>query len=138
MKPAGDERTPDGSEQLPGPATGEQLLDVRSTDHDDALVLEVSGELDGLTAPRLRAVLRNAFARLDGRVLVLDLTKVWFLGSPGLRALLDGAKEAGGQPGRLPLRVVVDRNRPVLRPIEMTGMDNVLALFYDVDEALAG
>lgn len=138
MKPAGDERTPDGSERTPDPSSGEQLLNVRSVDRDDALILMVSGDIDGLTAHRLRTAIGHAFARLDGRVLVLDLTEVQFLGSPGLRTLIDSAKEARSHPGGGPLRVVVDRNRPVIRPIEITGMDNVLALYDDVDQALTG
>lgn len=113
-------------------------MDLTRTDRDDALVVAVSGEVDGLTAPRLRAAMRDAFDRLAGRVLILDLTNVEFLGSPGLRTLLDSAHEAMEHPGYEPLRVVVDQNRPVVRPIEIVGLDNVLALYHSVTDALAG
>ncbi|HEX3591497.1 MAG TPA: anti-sigma factor antagonist [Pseudonocardiaceae bacterium] len=137
MKPAGDERTPDGRAQAaPGPGR-EQLLSVAFDDRGDALVVAVSGEVDGLTAPRLRAALRDAFDRLSGRILVLDLADVEFLGSAGLRTLLDSAREAMGHPGYQPLRVVVDSNRPVVRSIEIVGLDNVLALYDSVPDALA-
>jgi anti-sigma B factor antagonist len=35
------------------------------------------------------------------------------------------------------LRVVVDPNRPVIRPIRTMGLDEVLSLFRTVDEAVA-
>lgn len=138
MKPVGDERTPDGRAQEAAGPGREQLLSVLFEDRSDALLVVVSGEVDGLTAPRLRVAMRETFDRLAGRILVLDLADVQFLGSPGLRTLLDSAREAMTHPGYQPLRVVVDSNRPVIRPIEIVGLDNVLALYKNVAEALAG
>lgn len=137
MKPAGDERTPDGAAHAEAGPPREQLMSTSTDERDDALVLLVEGEIDGLTAPRLRAAIDTAFDRLNGRVLVLDLTQVEFLGSAGLRALLDSAAEAMRLDGYQPLRVVVDENRPVVRPIEIVGLDNVLALYDSVSDALA-
>ena len=137
VKPAGDERTPDGAAHAETGPAREQLLSTSTDDRDDAVVLFVEGEIDGLTAPRLRGVIGAAFDRLNGRVLVLDLTKVQFLGSAGLRTLLDSAAEAMRHDGYQPLRVVVDENRPVVRPIEIVGLDKVLALYHSVSDALA-
>lgn len=119
-----------------GPA-GEQLMNLRIVDQDDALILLIDGEVDKLTIPRLRLALSAAFARLCGRRLVVDLTDVSFLGSPGLQALADSAAEAAHHRGDEPLRVVVDNTRPVIRPIQLAGLDQVLALYYNVPEALA-
>ena len=116
----------------------EQLIGLRREDRSDAVVVQVSGAVDGLTAPRLRTLIVGALDQLDGRPLVLDLTEVGFFGSSGLRALADGTERAATRPGFEPLRVVVDHNRPVLRPIELTGYDAVLALYHDVDAAVAG
>jgi anti-sigma B factor antagonist len=138
VKPAGDERTSDGGDLAAQRPPREQLLNVRTVDRDATVLLRVDGAVDGLTAPRLRSALADAFDRLDGRALVLDLTEVTFLGSPGLRALFDGANEAVHHRGFRPLRVVVDHSRPVIRPIEIVGLDNVLALYHDVDEAVRG
>lgn len=106
-------------------------MTVRAEDRDDVLILTVEGDVDGLTAPRLAAAISNAYRVLAGRPLVLDLTKVQFLGSTGLRTLREGAKGPG------PLRVVVDQARPVIRPIEIVGLDQILALYHTVAEALA-
>jgi len=130
-----------GDEMVPGTPGGppeEQLLTVVVVERDDALILRVTGEVDGLTVARLRTAVADAFAELEARMLVVDLTAVRFLGSPGLRALLDTAAHAATMPGYRTLRVVVDRNRPVIRPLEVTGMDKVLALYHEVTDALAG
>jgi anti-sigma B factor antagonist len=134
--PAGDERTPDGASSASVRPASEQLMTVHAHDRDTAIVVTVDGAVDALTVPRLRTALREAFARLEGRVLVVDLSTVEFLGSPGLRALSDSAGEAVHHAGVRPLRVVVDHTRPVIRPIEIVGLDGVLSLYHDVAEAL--
>lgn len=136
MKPASDERTPDGGTAADYPDR-EQLMTVRTDDRDDVLILTVEGDVDGLTAPRLSRAVADAFGNLAGRLLVLDLTNVKFLGSTGLRTLRDSAHEAVHHQGMQPLRVVVDRTRPVIRPIEIVGLDQLLALYHTVDDAIA-
>ena len=84
---------------------------------------------------RLRAAVAAGFDQLrDGEVLVIDLTEVTFLSSQGLQALVEVTLAA--QQRREPLAIVVDHTRPVVRPIEVTGLDEVLALFNTVEDAL--
>jgi anti-sigma B factor antagonist len=138
VKPAGDELRPDGGEAVAGFPGQEQLISVRRADRPDAVVVAVSGAVDGLTAPRLRSVLGIALEQLDDRPVIVDLTDVGFFGSAGVRALAESAGQASTRPGFQALRVVVDRNRPVLRPIELTGYDAILALYDNVEDAVAG
>jgi anti-sigma B factor antagonist len=138
VKPAHDEQTPHGGGHVGGRPGREQLMTVRWSDQDDAIILTVCGEIDGLTAPRLRMAIAETFDRLGGRLLVVDLTEVTLLGSPGLRTLRDSAEEAVHHRGLWPLRIVVDEARPVIRPIEMVGLDQILALYHSVSDALAG
>lgn len=138
VKPASDERTPDGSEHVGEWPDREQLMTVRSSDQNNAVILTVRGDIDGLTASRLRTAITEAFDRLDGRLLVVDLTEVTLLGSPGLRILRESAEEAVHHRGLRPLRIVVDETRPVIHPIQIVGLDQILALYYSVDHALAG
>lgn len=96
-------------------------------------VVEVRGEVDAMTAPRL---VEAVTAALDGeRPVVVDLTEVTFLDSAGLSALVR-TTERGEQRGE-PLRLVVDHNRPVLRPIQLTGLEDRLALYDSVEDATA-
>jgi anti-sigma B factor antagonist len=63
---------------------------------------------------------------------VVDLSAVTFLGSRGIAALVGANRQSRGEA----LRVVVDANRPVIRPLEVTGLDEVLALHHSVAEAI--
>ena len=121
-----------------GPAD-EQLVRIETARiahaKGEALVVTVAGEIDLYTVDRLRAAVAAGFDQLhDGEVLVIDLTEVTFLSSQGLQALVEVTLAA--QQRREPLAIVVDHTRPVVRPIEVTGLDEVLALFNTVEDAL--
>jgi len=118
-----------------GQPAREQLLTTDSREVGDAVVVTVRGEVDVMTAPRLRDAVARAFDAPEAGAVVLDLTGVTFLGSNGLAALVDAVTEARQR--REPLRVVVDDTRPVLRPLQLTGLDSLLALYHSVEEALA-
>lgn len=131
----GQEPAADGPAATRVPAR-EQLMTVTVDERDEAVVLTVRGEVDGLTAPRLHDAVCGVFDHLDGRVLVVDLTEVRFFGSPGLHVLTVSAREAVEQRGHRPLRIVVDDTRPVVRPIQHSGLEALLALYHDVPSAL--
>jgi anti-anti-sigma factor len=101
------------------------------------LVVHVTGELDMVTAPSLRAEVVEIFehGRAADRVLVFDLTSVDFIGSSGLAVLAEAVQraEAANLP---PIRLVV-ASRAVRRTVEVTGMDAVLAIFPDLTVATA-
>ena len=101
------------------------------------LVVQVTGELDMVTAPSLRAEVVTAFehGRLIDRVLVFDFTSVDFIGSSGLAVLAEAVQR--GEADRLPpIRLVVG-SRAVRRAVEVTGMDAVLAVYPDLATATA-
>lgn len=116
------------------PPAAEQLLTVEVASRVGAVLVTVVGELDLMTAPRLRAALQSALRRAAGAPVVVDLTGVTLLGSSGLAALVDAARQA--QDLDEPLRLVVDHKRPVLHPLQITGLDHVLALYHSLDAAL--
>ncbi len=88
------------------------------------VVLTVSGEVDSSTAPSLRAVVDSAFA--DGaRSLTVDLDGVTFLDSAGL-CVLAGAHRRAAEDGVV-LRVVAS-TRAVIRPLQITGLYDLLAV----------
>ena len=117
----------------PQPAP-ETTLTITSQRRDAAVVVTVVGEVDMDTAPQVSAAVTAAFAEIGAHCYVLDLTNVTYLGSAGLTALLDATRRAESRSE--PLLVVVDANRPVIRPIEITGLDEVLRLYHSLDEAL--
>jgi anti-sigma B factor antagonist len=82
---------------------------------------------------RFRAAIAVGFEDLrDGEILVLDLTEVTFSDSHGLDVLVTATE--GAQQRRASLPIAVEHTRPVIRPIELTGLDTVLALFDTVED----
>jgi anti-sigma B factor antagonist len=122
-----------GTGALPPP---EELLAIERTRVGEAAVISLTGEVDGATAPRLREVVLDALSAPDTDVVVVDLTDVTFLSSAGLGALVEAHRAAHRRSE--PLRVVVDHARPVLRPLQLAGLDQVLTLFHFLDTALHG
>ena len=91
------------------------------------------GELDISTAPRLEEELRRVEAG-SPRVLVLDLSKLTFMDSTGLRLLI-GADARAREAGR---RLVLIRgNEMVQRVLRVTRLDERLEIVSDPG-ALAG
>ncbi|WP_274383643.1 anti-sigma factor antagonist [Saccharothrix deserti] len=105
------------------------VLGIRLTRVGDVLVVGVSGELDMDTVPEVRATVLSGLSETPS-ALVLDLSDVVFFSSSGLSLLLDAR-------GRVDTFAVVATRRAVLRPIELTTVASLLAVFPTVDEALA-
>lgn len=110
----------------------EQLMSVDGHTIDENRVVTVAGEVDMMTTPELGARLRQELAGAPA-LLVVDLSKVQFLGSSGLAVLVetgDSAAERG-----LRLRLVCS-SREVLRPLEATGLTELFDIYPDLDAAL--
>jgi anti-anti-sigma factor len=95
-------------------------------------VFDVEGELDLSTAPRLCGRIDQALKTRGVRILV-DLTKLEFCDSTGLRALFGTAREA--RVLRAPLRIVQPTYPGAVRVFELVGAAEFLPL---VDEAATG
>jgi anti-sigma B factor antagonist len=124
----------DGSTSGEPPVT-EQLMQLTRSVAANCQVLVVSGEIDALTVPRLTDALQTIFDAHQGARVVLDLSRVRFLASSGLRVLLEMTQEGVRQ--HEPLYIVVDQARPVIRPIQVAGLRRRLELFHSVDDAVA-
>lgn len=114
----------------------EDLLIIDRAQVGTAVVLTLTGEVDSATAPQLREAVLDALTTPDAGPVVVDMTEVTFLSSAGLGALVE-AHQSADRHGE-PLRVVVDHARPVLRPLQLSGLDQVLTLFHFLDNALRG
>ncbi|WP_410596419.1 STAS domain-containing protein [Amycolatopsis sp. lyj-23] len=106
---------------------------IARTEQEDAVVVEVAGDVDTTTAPALVQAADEALAE-QPQVLVVDLTRVEFLASPGLTALLTIHRNAGTATA---VRIVAS-GRATLRPIQLTGLEESLSLFPTREAALAG
>ncbi|WP_225440078.1 STAS domain-containing protein [Amycolatopsis eburnea] len=98
-----------------------------------ALVLEVTGELDLLTAPQLEGAFATAFADKPD-LLVIDLTGVSFMASLGMTVLLKAQRSAAPS---AKVRVVAPEGSVVARTLQLTGLLEVLAVAPTVPAALS-
>jgi anti-sigma B factor antagonist len=126
------------SQNRPGTGDDVQAPDVPEGWHAEhhvvghLVVVAVSGEVDALTAPRLTAAIREARAAAPDAGLIVDLSRIEFLASAGVTALLTVRNQV---PPRTAFGVVVDG--PARRSMTILGVDSVIALYRTVDEALA-
>jgi anti-sigma B factor antagonist len=98
-------------------------IDIQVEAHDEELVVSVVGDLDMATSPTLSNVLRSS-PPSHGTV-VLDLSRVDFMGSSGVATIIDAREDLAGRGQDLVLRLPSD---PVQRVLALTGVDELLAL----------
>jgi anti-anti-sigma factor len=96
----------------------------------DAVVLTVAGEIDMTTAPALEDAVRQSLAE-GPAMLVIDLSGAEFFSSAGIAVLMLAHRNESG----VALRVVAT-DRIVLRPLELTGLTDDLAIYDSLDTAL--
>lgn len=97
-------------------------------------IVEVGGEVDVATAPRLREQLIKLVNDQRFRI-VVDLGGVDFIDSTGLGVLIGALKRVRTHDGDLAL---VCTERRILKVFEITGLDRVFRIRDTVDDAVAG
>ena len=109
-------------------------LNVRTRSEGDWSIIEVEGEVDMFTSPKLREAIVRTVDTGSYRILV-DLEGVTFMDSTGLGTLVGGLKRVKEHDGILAL---VCSSRSVMRVLTITGLNNVFSISSSVEEALAG
>jgi anti-sigma B factor antagonist len=100
---------------------------------DGIEVIDVQGEIDMYTAPRLRELLIDLVSQGSYR-LVVNLDKVGFLDSTGLGVLVGGLKRVRAHDGSLDLVCTQQR---ILKILKITGLTQVFGIYQTVDQAIA-
>ncbi len=102
-------------------------------DKDGFEVIDVQGEIDIYTAPRLRELLIDLVSK-GSYQLVVNLDEVGFLDSTGLGVLVGGLRRVRAHDGSLDL--VCTRER-VLKILKITGLTEVFGIYETADQAIA-
>jgi anti-anti-sigma factor len=113
-------------------------LEVTQDVHGDAVVLRVAGEIDSSTVVELADRLDSAFTAASedsSRLLVVDLSGVTYFGSAGLNSILDFYQR--GRAAGVAVRVVAN-SAQVIRPMQVTKLDEVLRPYSTLDDAVDG
>ncbi len=97
-------------------------------------LLTLTGEVDLYTAPRFKD---DLVALIEGAAVdvVIDLSGVTFIDSTALGVIISGVKRLHERDGRL---LIVAGSRPVVRILNITGLDKVLTIFDSREAAFAG
>ena len=98
------------------------MLNIEKQLQNDALTVSLEGRLDTTTAPALEAELKSA---LDGvKSLTLDLEKLEYISSAGLRVLLYAQKQMNIA-GEMKLK---NANETVMEIFDVTGFSDILTI----------
>ncbi len=110
-------------------------MDLKLGHHarDGIEVIDVQGEIDMHTAPRLRELLIDLVSR-GSYQLVVNLDKVGFLDSTGLGVLVGSLKRVRAHDGSLDLVCTQQR---ILKIFRITGLTEVFGIYETVDQAVA-
>ena len=100
---------------------------------DGIEVVDVEGEIDVYTAPRLRELLIDLVNK-NNYQLVVNMEKVEFLDSTGLGVLVGGLKRVRAHDGSLDLVCTQER---ILKIFRITGLTKVFGIHETVDAAIA-
>ena len=114
------------------PFTHAPGLIVGVESHGDAMVLKVAGDIGLATAPQLTEV---ALAILDRKphTMIVDMSRVSFLASAGLAALVELHRRAAEE---VRFRVVA-AGSTVVRPLSLSGLDTLITVRPTLTDALA-
>ena len=110
-------------------------MDLKLEHHakDGIEVIDVQGEIDMYTAPRLRELLIDLVTK-GSYQLVVNLDTVGFLDSTGLGVLVGGLKRVRAHDGSLDLVCTQQR---ILKIFRITGLTEVFGIYETVDQAIA-
>jgi len=107
-------------------------LSVSTREEGEFTVVEVGGEVDVYTAPRLREAVVSAIDAGNVK-LVIDVDRVDFLDSTGVGVLVGALKKVRGEGGTLDIVCTQPR---LLKIFDITGLDKVFGLHASVPEAI--
>jgi anti-sigma B factor antagonist len=107
-------------------------IDVSTARNGHVQLFALSGSLDIATSPSLRAALLEA-AEHGHHDIVVDLSRLEFVDSTGLGALIGAHKRATEKSGSIRLVAIEGQ---ILRLLRITGLLGVFAVYPTLEDAL--
>lgn len=96
---------------------------ITETKMEDQIQLLVEGRVDTNTSPQLQESILKAFQK--SKKVILDVEKVEYVSSAGLRALLIGQKTANSKQG---IFKIIHVQETVLSVLQISGFTSVLTI----------
>ncbi len=107
-------------------------MDINVKREGNRSVIEVSGDIDLYTSPKLRETVLDLFRKRDQDIVIVDLQQVHYIDSSGIASLVEGLQEAKKKNARFVLAGLNEAPRHVL---ELTRLLGVFEIAGSVDEA---
>ncbi len=108
-----------------GPEVPGEALDVAVSRRGSAVVVAIAGELDLLSAIRLRPVLHDLIVGQGNLSITLDLAGLGFVDSAGLRVLIEAKRRLAARGGTLALTGLTPS---IKRVLDLTRLAHVSLL----------
>ena len=108
-------------------------MGITSREENSFIIVEADGRLDAASAPAFEKEVIALFSGEKPKLLI-DLARLEYISSAGLRAILSLTKKTKAAKGSLALCNVTGLVREV---IELSGFDSFLPIFDDVAAAMA-
>lgn len=109
-------------------------MDVKTRDEANALVIEITGDIDLYSSPQVREALLDAVKGKRSPV-VVNLEAVTYIDSSGVATLVEGLQLTRGYDGSFRLAGLSARVREVF---ELARLEKVFAIYGDVPAAVQG
>ena len=97
-------------------------MTIKKNKADNVMTIALSGRLDTVTAPELELEISNALAGITE--LILDLEKLDYISSAGLRVLLSTQKTMNERG----IMTVKNVNSAIMEIFEVTGFTDILTI----------
>ncbi|WP_249872725.1 STAS domain-containing protein [Oceanobacillus saliphilus] len=105
-------------------------LTVNVVEENEKSILNVVGEIDAYTAPKLKETLLP-LTRAEGKIIEVNLENVNYMDSTGLGVFISALKSTKESNSKL---MLVNLQERVLRIFEITGLDEIM----DIKAAIRG
>ena len=96
-------------------------MNIKVIQNEEKIALALSGRLDAITSPKLQDALMSKLG--NKKHVELDLAKLEYISSAGLRVMLMGEKTAKANSADL---TIVNVSPDVMEVFEMTGFSGIL------------
>lgn len=108
-------------------------MEISVKQSEQMSIVMIEGSIDALTADQITTCLDEQIKKGE-KHLVIDLGKVDFMSSVGLRVMLGALKETRKLGGDLCLACAQEG---VARVLKMSGFTNLLEIYDDIEKAIA-
>jgi anti-anti-sigma factor len=109
-------------------------MDISEDRKADAMVLALSGKLDATTAKTFEDKILGVI-NSGAKQLVVDLSRLEYVSSSGLRVFLLAAKRLQATDGKIAMCGLQDHVRQVF---DLAGLSSILSIYGSRDEAIKG